>query len=327
MNLKAILLTLIASVEVYANIDEYDPSSMKLKKLSLGYPYIDDGFHIKDWDYGGNAVIDAANGIYLTTDLPSNRGWLWSTKTLPEDSWLIDFDFKIGSKNKDHLYGDGLAFWATQSRAISGPVFGNRDRFTGLGVFFDTYANGLHNRQMPLVVAMMGDGIKSYDPTTDGLTGSLANSDGIEYRQTDEPVKCRITYIAGKYLNVAFYCLLFVKLRIKEDFVDCFTRHHWSTKWLVALPLPPPFFLSSNIPSFSKISCSDSHVITYIKTRNLTEEEASQILAPKPSFQQQAQSNNSNFLPTLIKLVVVCSVLGGIYYAYQAYNRRNTLRL
>jgi mannose-binding lectin 2 len=41
----------------------------------------------------------------------------------------------------DGLYGDGFAVWLTKERAIMGPVFGNKDEFEGLGIFFDTYAN------------------------------------------------------------------------------------------------------------------------------------------------------------------------------------------
>lgn len=41
----------------------------------------------------------------------------------------------------DGLFGDGFAVWLTKERAEMGPVFGNRDNFEGLGIFFDTYAN------------------------------------------------------------------------------------------------------------------------------------------------------------------------------------------
>ena len=41
----------------------------------------------------------------------------------------------------DGLFGDGFAVWLTKERVEMGPVFGNRDNFEGLGIFFDTYAN------------------------------------------------------------------------------------------------------------------------------------------------------------------------------------------
>ena len=72
--------------------------------------------------------------------------------------------FKIHGQGKKNLNGDGLAIWYTKERiqkglitsyskiiacsshvnffiSVTGPVFGNRDNFTGLGVFVDTYPN------------------------------------------------------------------------------------------------------------------------------------------------------------------------------------------
>ena len=57
-------------------------------------------------------------------------------------NWEVLLHFDIHGQGK-HLFGDGLAFWYTKERSDPGPVFGNRDFFTGLGVFFDTYSN--HN--------------------------------------------------------------------------------------------------------------------------------------------------------------------------------------
>lgn len=80
--------------------------------------------------------------------------------------------FKIHGQGKKNLNGDGLAIWYTKERVqkgdrrheatwlhfpsrrnkipqcvvgcpsvVVGPVFGNKDNFTGLGVFVDTYPN------------------------------------------------------------------------------------------------------------------------------------------------------------------------------------------
>ncbi len=76
--------------------------------------------------------------------------------------------FKIHGQGKKNLNGDGLAIWYTKERTqkgkttgriiyllhaflyiinilsshyFAGPVFGNMDNFTGLGVFVDTYPN------------------------------------------------------------------------------------------------------------------------------------------------------------------------------------------
>lgn len=72
--------------------------------------------------------------------------------------------FKIHGQGKKNLNGDGLAIWYSKERmqkgeccrsgstcdgaintlclySFTGPVFGNMDNFTGLGVFVDTYPN------------------------------------------------------------------------------------------------------------------------------------------------------------------------------------------
>jgi mannose-binding lectin 2 len=59
-------------------------------------------------------------------------------------NFQVDFQFEVDGKG-DGIVGDGFAVWFTKERAEMGPVFGNRDRFEGLGIFFDTYANGRHS--------------------------------------------------------------------------------------------------------------------------------------------------------------------------------------
>ena len=66
---------------------------------------------------------------------------------MPYSNWQVEFDFKIHGVSS-YISGDGFAFWATKERLndgtfclILGPIFGNQDHFTGLGIIFDTYAN------------------------------------------------------------------------------------------------------------------------------------------------------------------------------------------
>lgn len=59
-------------------------------------------------------------------------------------NFQVDFQFEVDGKGEG-IVGDGFAVWFTKERAETGPVFGNRDRFEGLGIFFDTYANGRHS--------------------------------------------------------------------------------------------------------------------------------------------------------------------------------------
>jgi mannose-binding lectin 2 len=62
---------------------------------------------------------------------------------LSAKAWTIEFRFKIHGDNAVH-HADGLAFWYTKDPFQEGNVFGNKDHFEGLGVFFDTFPNGNH---------------------------------------------------------------------------------------------------------------------------------------------------------------------------------------
>lgn len=63
---------------------------------------------------------------------------------IPENFEVL-IEFAINGRASGHTpYGDGFAMWLTHERATAGPVFGNRDHFTGLGIIFDTFANARH---------------------------------------------------------------------------------------------------------------------------------------------------------------------------------------
>ncbi len=55
-------------------------------------------------------------------------------------NWEMVLHFHVHGQGKN-LFGDGFAVWYTKEHGELGHVFGNRDLYTGLGVFFDTYSN------------------------------------------------------------------------------------------------------------------------------------------------------------------------------------------
>jgi len=57
-------------------------------------------------------------------------------------NWQMVIQFSVHGQGKN-LFGDGFAVWYAKELGELGPVFGSKDYFTGLGVFFDTYSN--HN--------------------------------------------------------------------------------------------------------------------------------------------------------------------------------------
>ncbi|KAG0249944.1 hypothetical protein BG011_008791 [Mortierella polycephala] len=131
-------------------------------------------------------------------------------------NFQIEFEFLVGGKS-DGLNGDGFAVWLTSERAENGPVFGNRDRFEGVGIFFDTYANARQPHSFPYVMAMVGDGKTSYDNNNDGLSNRVGGCEA-NFRGVTTPTKARITYSASSHA-------LNLKLHTKAwgQWDDCFT--------------------------------------------------------------------------------------------------------
>ncbi|XP_015748797.1 PREDICTED: VIP36-like protein [Acropora digitifera] len=76
----------------------------------------------------------------------------------------------------DSLFGDGFAFWYSRDRMQEGSVFGSKDFFYGLAIFFDTYSNhnGEHQHEHPYVSAMIGNGSTHYDHDSDGTHSQVA---------------------------------------------------------------------------------------------------------------------------------------------------------
>lgn len=152
--------------------------------------------------------------VRLTSDRPSQTGWLFSRVPLTATNWEIEVEFKISGKNQ--LFGDGFAMWITRQRGQVGPVFGSTDRFEGLGVFVDTYKNNRPGTVFPYVMAMHGDGSKSYDKNNDGKYGELAGCSARGIRHSNIPTKLRLTYFQDKYLK------LDLQYKNEDEWVNCF---------------------------------------------------------------------------------------------------------
>ncbi|KAK9686806.1 hypothetical protein K7432_015036 [Basidiobolus ranarum] len=174
MNRRGLFPCLVTFVAVWlvtfahgAEETKDEGNKIYLNSHSIHMPYIDEEMRSKYFEYGGDTLINTYKAIQLTPDLPSRAGWLWSKHALPTSSWEIEFEFKVSGAGAN-LFGDGFAFWATTNDPSTGPVFGSVDKFDGLGVFFDTYANSKANHNFPYVMAMIGDGKTSYDNSKDG---------------------------------------------------------------------------------------------------------------------------------------------------------------
>ncbi|KAH8918356.1 concanavalin A-like lectin/glucanase [Atractiella rhizophila] len=176
--------------------------TMALRTHSIYAPYVDSDLQNRWFDFGGSSIVNTNKHIRLTQEKSSQQGYLWSRLPVTGQNFMIEVEFRVDGKGNS-LFGDGFAIWLTKERTGFGPVFGSRDKWTGLGLFFDTYANSRHDYTFPIVMGMHNDGTKNYNVGRDGFNqeekAAICQS---EFRRTEITAKARITYVKNKFLQV-----------------------------------------------------------------------------------------------------------------------------
>ncbi|KAJ4460382.1 putative Protein ERGIC-53 [Paratrimastix pyriformis] len=141
------------------------------------------------WVLGGSAVL-TDSFVRLTPAIKDRRGWIWAKNPTTYRNWDVEFEFKAAGGRPPGA--DGFAFWYAQTPEITGPIYGNADKWLGLGVIFDTYDNDRKNNN-PYVLAMLNDGTINYDHNNDGLTNQLGGCVA-RYRSLPNPSRVRVIY-------------------------------------------------------------------------------------------------------------------------------------
>lgn len=229
---------------------ESDIKSIPLRTHSLQQPYLDSEMQSRWFDFGGSTVIRADQYIRLAAQQPSQAGWLFSRVPLTATNWEIEVEFKIHGTG--HLYGDGMAMWVTKDRAQSGTVFGMKDQFEGLGLFFDTYKNNRPGVVFPYVMAMVGDGRTAYDQANDGKANEVAGCSARGIRNADIPTRARVTYFQDKELTVD------LMYKREDEWTRCFS--------IPDVKLPSVAYLGFSAETGE---LSDNHDIIKVETKNL----------------------------------------------------------
>ena len=239
----------------------------------------------------------------LTSERPSQNGWLFSRVPLTATNWEIEVEFKVHGQNQ--LYGDGFAMWLTKERGKLGPVFGHSDKFEGLGIFVDTYKNNRPGVVFPYVMAMYGDGKTPYNKDNDGKDTEFAGCSARGIRHANVPTKLRLTYFQDKTLKLE------LQYKAEDEWTLCFETSE------------PPAIPSVTYLGFSAETgeLSDNHDIISVNARNLyTSGGSSGKSSPgRKSSPPKVEKESSGWGWFLIKIVLVGLVLGGGYVGYTAY--------
>ncbi|XP_001943100.1 protein ERGIC-53 [Acyrthosiphon pisum] len=184
-------------------------------KYSFKPPYLaqKDG-SVPFWEYGGNAIASADN-VRIAPSLKSQKGAIWTKSQTKFDWWTVEINFRVSGRGR--IGADGLAFWYTSSKGdYSGPVFGSSDKWTGLGVFFDSFDNdGKHNN--PYIMGVVNDGSQVFDHANDGSTQQLSGCLR-DFRNKPFATRAKIEY----YMNTLTVFFHSGNTNNEKDFEICF---------------------------------------------------------------------------------------------------------
>lgn len=160
----------------------------------------------QNWQRSGSVSVHG-DRIELTPASPAGQiGALWNTLPNPYTDWKVEFEFRAQGPNRRG--GRGLAFWYTSQVGEPGVVFGNNDRWDGLGLFIGT------------------------DPETgEGEIRGHLNDGNLAYAQAEKPGSTAFGMCSFNYRNLAVPTRISVQyfanvFRVERDGDLCFENHN-----------------------------------------------------------------------------------------------------
>ncbi|KAL0955695.1 hypothetical protein HGRIS_001917 [Hohenbuehelia grisea] len=281
--------------------------TVQLRTHSLYAPYIDQDLQNRWWDFGADSYVNTNKHIRLTRPVPSQMGWLWSRLPITASNYVIEVEFKVSGESS-HLFGDGMAVWLTKERAKPGPIFGNENKFDGLGIMLDTYANSRHAFSFPRINGFLGDGKTEYDFASDGETTTIGACSS-NFRRTNVATKLKVTYVKDSFLDVK------VQSKAWDEWIDCFH--------VEGISLPPAPYLGFSAMTGDVV---DAHDIISITTSSAILSKAdAQGPKNKKKFGGMLSSSSEeggSWFGFFFKLILLGGVCAGGFYGYKEYQRR-----
>ncbi|KAJ2330659.1 hypothetical protein GGH92_009470, partial [Coemansia sp. RSA 2673] len=72
---KGVLLLPLLLLLPCAAQNDIETNVNTLRAHTLEPPFIDEGFQMRNYDFGGDAIVNTLSHIRLTPDMPSRVGW------------------------------------------------------------------------------------------------------------------------------------------------------------------------------------------------------------------------------------------------------------
>jgi mannose-binding lectin 2 len=154
-------------------------------------------------------------------------------------------------------------------------------------------------------MAMLGDGMQSYDNDKDGSDTELAGCEA-DFRRKGFPTRARLTYHKNNYLQLELVW------RNEDEWEECFKKHD------VRLPEHP--FLGFSAHTGQVV---DNHDVISVVTKVL--QPAVKEAAPVVTKPKKSKSGGSVF-SVLLKMMLAVGLLGGLFMGYKYYEQRNTMK-
>uniref|UniRef100_A0A672IST4 L-type lectin-like domain-containing protein n=2 Tax=Salarias fasciatus TaxID=181472 RepID=A0A672IST4_SALFA len=301
-----LVLVVLTASRCFAD-DDHEMEEFLKREFSLTKPYQGVGsFGSSHWELMGDAMVTTEQ-VRLTADMQSRQGAVWSRIPCHLKDWEMQVHFKVHGQGKKNLNGDGLAIWYTKERMQKGPVFGNMDNFTGLGVFVDTYPNEEKHleRIFPFILAMVGNGSISYDHERDGRPTELGGCNAMVRNLKHD------TFLFIRYIR-----------RRLTVMIDIDGQHEWRDCLdIPGVRLPRGYYFGATAITGD---LSDNHDIVSLKLYQLTvlrskkeeeEEEEEEITIPSVDNMELLRSGDGEEGMSSIALffTVLFSMLGCIF--------------
>uniref|UniRef100_A0A3B3D0L5 Lectin, mannose-binding 2-like a n=2 Tax=Oryzias melastigma TaxID=30732 RepID=A0A3B3D0L5_ORYME len=317
-------MLLLFTIDRCFSEDDHEMEEFLKREYSLSKPYQGVGSSgSSHWELMGDAMV-TTDYIRLTPDMQSRQGAVWSRIPCNLKDWEMQVHFKIHGQGKKNLNGDGLAIWFTKERMQKGPVFGNMDNFTGLGVFVDTYPNEEKyiERIFPFVLAMVGNGSISYDHERDGRPTELGGCNAM----------------VRNLKHDSFLFIRYIRRRLTV-MIDIDGQHEWRDCLdIPGVRLPQGYYFGATAVTGD---LSDNHDIISLKLYQLTvirsrkeeeDEEEEEITVPsvdnldllRLGQNEEGMSGIAIFFTVLFSLLgcIFLLVIGLVVYSHWNENRR-----
>lgn len=325
---------IIYGLQAYLANAEHEESKPKMpagymrREYSLGKP-LAGGATTQHWTLAGSAML-TDEWIRLTSDEQSKSGGVWNNLPCFVRDWEVHIQLKVHGHNS-RFYGDGLAFWYTKDRNELGQVFGSKDFFMGLGIFFDTYANqnGEHAHEHPYISGQINNGSITYDHDRDGTHSELDGCTS-HFRGSDHETHFAVRYVGSEKRLTVLY-----DVEDEGKWTSCFDRFG------VNLPTGYYFGFSSSTGDLS-----DNHDLLSVKFYELDSNDATTDGEQKdvedytkivPSAQGASEERpHSDDLPTTTRsqqlfnwflgFVFIALVLGAVGFLYYQKYQQDQLK-